>query len=89
MEIRHAVRENRLSDPNLVTSADCAAFIEPSDIWVWIEDDPVRAFAAGDTRNGWIWALLPTRAMKGAASAWRFCRLPVKPCATAATPARP
>jgi GNAT superfamily N-acetyltransferase len=57
MQIRHAVRENRLSDPDLVTSADCAAFIEHSDIWVWVEDDLILAFAAGDTRNGWIWAL--------------------------------
>jgi hypothetical protein len=52
MNIRHAVRENRLSDPNLVTAADCAAFIERSEIWVWEEDGAVQGFAAGD-------ALLP------------------------------
>jgi GNAT superfamily N-acetyltransferase len=57
MEIRHSVRENRLSDPNLVTAADCAAFIARSEIWVWEEDGAVQGFAAGDTRDGWIWAL--------------------------------
>jgi GNAT superfamily N-acetyltransferase len=57
MEIRHSVRENRLSDPNLVTGKDCAEFIERSEIWVWEEDGIVQAFAAGDIRDGWIWAL--------------------------------
>jgi GNAT superfamily N-acetyltransferase len=57
MEIRHSVRENRLSDPSLVTAADCADFIERSEIWVWEEDGAIQAFAAGDTRDGWIWAL--------------------------------
>jgi GNAT superfamily N-acetyltransferase len=57
MEIRQSVRENRLSDPNLVTAADCAAFIARSEIWVWEEDGAVQGFAAGDTRDGWIWAL--------------------------------
>jgi GNAT superfamily N-acetyltransferase len=57
MEIRHSVRENRLSDPNLVTAADCARFIERSEIWVWADEDTVLGFAAGDIRDGWIWAL--------------------------------
>jgi len=57
MEIRHSVRENRLSDPNLVTGKDCAEFIERSEIWVYEEDGIVQAFAAGDIRDGWIWAL--------------------------------
>jgi GNAT superfamily N-acetyltransferase len=57
MTIRHAVRENRLSDPNSVTAADCAAFIERSEIWVWEEDGLIIGFAAGDTRDGWVWAL--------------------------------
>src|SRR5438045_3476141 len=57
MEIRHSVRENRLSDPNLVTGKDCAEFIERSEMWVWEEDGIVQAFAAGDIRDGWIWAL--------------------------------
>jgi len=57
MTIRHAVRENRLSDPNSVTAADCAAFIERSEIWVWEEDGLILGFSAGDVRDGWIWAL--------------------------------
>jgi GNAT superfamily N-acetyltransferase len=57
MEIRHSVRENRLSNPNLVTGKDCAEFIERSEMWVWEEDGIVQAFAAGDIRDGWIWAL--------------------------------
>jgi GNAT superfamily N-acetyltransferase len=40
-----------------VTAADCDAFIERSEIWVWEEDGVVQGFAAGDTRDGWIWAL--------------------------------
>jgi GNAT superfamily N-acetyltransferase len=65
MEIRHSVRENRLSDPNLVTAADCAAFIERSEIWVWEEDGAVQGFAAGDTRDGWIWALFVAPGYEG------------------------
>jgi GNAT superfamily N-acetyltransferase len=57
MTIRHAVRENRLSAPNSVTAADCAAFIERSEIWVWEEDGLILGFSAGDVRDGWIWAL--------------------------------
>jgi len=57
MEIRHSVRENRLSNPNLVTADDCAEFIERSEIWVREEAGAVQAFAAGDVRDGWIWAL--------------------------------
>ena len=57
MEIRHSVRENRLSNPNLVTAEDCAEFIERSEIWVWEQEGAVQGFAAGDIRDGWIWAL--------------------------------
>jgi GNAT superfamily N-acetyltransferase len=57
MQIRHAVRENRLSDPNSVTAADCVAFMERSEFWVWEEDGVILGFAAGDPRNGWIFAL--------------------------------
>jgi GNAT superfamily N-acetyltransferase len=57
MEIRHAVFENRLSDPSVVTDAHCTAFIDRSEIWVWCEKGAVLGFSAGDTRDGWIWAL--------------------------------
>lgn len=65
MAIRHSVRENRLSDPNLVTAADCVAFIERSEMWVWEEDGVVQAFAAGDARNGWIFALFVAPGYEG------------------------
>jgi GNAT superfamily N-acetyltransferase len=57
MTIRHAVRENRLSDPNSVTAVDCAAFIDRSEIWVWVEEGLIQGFGAGDVRDGCIWAL--------------------------------
>jgi ribosomal protein S18 acetylase RimI-like enzyme len=57
MEIRLAVRENRLSDPRRVQPADCAWFIANSTIWVIECDGTVRAFAAGDPRDGNVWAL--------------------------------
>jgi hypothetical protein len=51
MAIRHAVRENQLSDPNSVIAADCAAFIDRSEIWVWVEEGLILGFAAGDMRD--------------------------------------
>jgi ribosomal protein S18 acetylase RimI-like enzyme len=65
MEIRHAVRENRLSDPNSVTAADCAAFIDRAELWVWVEDGVVQGCAAGDPRDGSIWALFIDPAHEG------------------------
>jgi len=65
MAIRHTVRENRLSDPNSVTGADCAAFIDRAEIWVWVEDGHIQGFAAGDPRDGTIWALFVEPAHEG------------------------
>jgi ribosomal protein S18 acetylase RimI-like enzyme len=65
MEIRHAVRENRLSNPNSVTAADCAAFIERAEFWVWIENGVIQGFAAGDPRDGSIFALFVDPAHEG------------------------
>jgi GNAT superfamily N-acetyltransferase len=57
-EIRDSVRENILSDPSRVTPADVAWFVENGPVWVWQEPDGVVAgFAAGDPRDGWVWAL--------------------------------
>ena len=55
--IRLAVTENPLIDPTRVTAADCAWFVDHSDIWVWDEDGTVRGFSAADPRDGSIWAL--------------------------------
>jgi GNAT superfamily N-acetyltransferase len=65
MEIRHAVRENRLWDPTSVTAADCAAFIDRAEMWVWVEGGHVQGFSAGDPRDGSIWALFVDPAHEG------------------------
>src|SRR4029453_18438839 len=57
MEIRFAVRENRLGDPSRVTDADYQWFSENPGIWVWEEDGRILGFSAADTRDGSIWAL--------------------------------
>ncbi|HEX3400515.1 MAG TPA: GNAT family N-acetyltransferase [Acetobacteraceae bacterium] len=65
MEIRHGVHENRLRDPASVTAADCAAFIDRAEIWVWVEDGQIRGFSARDPRDGSIWALFVDPADEG------------------------
>jgi hypothetical protein len=65
MEIRHAVRENRLSDPNSVTAADCSAFIDRAEIWVCVEHGTIQGFAAGDPRDGSIFDALSDPADEG------------------------
>jgi GNAT superfamily N-acetyltransferase len=57
MVIRRAVHENRMSDPNSITAADCAAEIDRAEIWVWEEDGDILGFASGDPRDGSIFAL--------------------------------
>jgi GNAT superfamily N-acetyltransferase len=57
MVIRESVRENRLSDPSVVPASDYAEFIAHSGIWVWEDQGRILGFSAGDTRNGWVWAL--------------------------------
>ena len=64
-EIRFAVRENRLSNPNLVTAADVAWFIDNPGIWLWDEDGKVKGFAAADARDGTVWALFIDPAHEG------------------------
>lgn len=57
MEIRFAVRENRLGDPSRVTDADYRWFNENPGIWLWEEDGRILGFSAADTRDGTIWSL--------------------------------
>jgi GNAT superfamily N-acetyltransferase len=57
VEIRAAVRGNRLSDPASVTPADIQWFIDNGPIWTWVEARLIRGFSAGDPRDGTIWAL--------------------------------
>lgn len=56
--VRHAVKENRLSNPALVTDADCAEFItERGKGWVCVVEDRIVGFAIADLRGRNIWAL--------------------------------
>ena len=59
LEIRDSAGDTRLSDPNAVSEAGAAWFIDAGALWVWQEADGlVTGFSAGDTRDGSIWALL-------------------------------
>ena len=64
-EIRSAVRENQLSDPNLVTAEDMAWFTDNPGIWVWEEEGHIGGFSASDTRDGTVWALFVDPAQEG------------------------
>lgn len=56
--VRNAVRENRLSDPGLVTDADCADFLTRRGRgWVCIRDGRVAGFAIVDLLEHNVWAL--------------------------------
>lgn len=57
IRIRGAVRENRLRDPASVTRADYDWFVEQGRIWLGEISGEVAGFAAGDPRDGTIWAL--------------------------------
>jgi len=63
--IRASVRENRLADPSRVTSADIVWFVNHGPIHVWQEADAVQGFAAGDPRDGSIWALFVDPSFEG------------------------
>lgn len=63
--IRASVRENRLLDPSSVTPADIAWFVDNGPIHVWQNADGVHGFAAGDPRDGSIWALFVDPSCEG------------------------
>jgi GNAT superfamily N-acetyltransferase len=65
VEIRAAVRENRLGDPSRVTLADYAWFTDNPGIWVWDEEGEIKGLAAADPRDGTIWALFIDPAHEG------------------------
>jgi GNAT superfamily N-acetyltransferase len=64
-EVRDAVRENRLSDPSLVTVADVYWHITNSPIHVWDDVGVIKGFSAGDPRDGSIFALFVDPAFEG------------------------
>ena len=56
--IRHSVKENILSDPNLVTDADCFEYItNRGKGWVCETNNLLVGFAIADLRENNIWAL--------------------------------
>lgn len=56
--VRNSVRENRLSDPALVSDADCAEFIHiRGKGWVCETGEKVIGFAIADLKEENIWAL--------------------------------
>jgi GNAT superfamily N-acetyltransferase len=65
VEIRGAVRENRLSDPSRVTAADVDWHIAHSPIHLWDKRGVIKGFSAGDPRDGSIFALFVDPAFEG------------------------
>jgi GNAT superfamily N-acetyltransferase len=56
--VRHSVRENTLSDPALVTDADCAVFLtQRGKGWVCEVEGQIVGFAIADLQENNIWAL--------------------------------
>lgn len=56
--VRNSVKENTLSDPNLVTDKDCEEFLfERGKGWVCEIDDKVVGFSIVDLAENNIWAL--------------------------------
>lgn len=56
--VRNAVKENTLSNPNLVTDADCALFItQRGKGWVCEIDHKIVGFSIADLVDDNIWAL--------------------------------
>ncbi len=56
--VRNVVRENTLSDPNLVTDKDCEEFLfERGKGWVCEIDDQIVGFSIVDLKENNIWAL--------------------------------
>ena len=56
--VRNAVKENMLSDPNLVTDRDCEDFINKRGKgWVCEIENRIVGFAIADLKDNNIWAL--------------------------------
>jgi len=65
VEIRAAVRENKLRDPARVTIEDICWFVDNPGIFVWMENAKVVGFSAADPRDGSIFALFMDEAYEG------------------------
>ena len=57
-EVRNSVKENVLSNPNLVTDSDCIEFLtQRGKGWVCEINDKIVGFAIADLQKNNIWAL--------------------------------
>ena len=57
-KVRNSVKENVLSDPNLVTDADCVNYItRRGKGWICEDDGKIVGFAIADLMENNIWAL--------------------------------
>jgi GNAT superfamily N-acetyltransferase len=65
IEIRAAVRENRLSDPLSIGAADYAPYVAAGRCWVWEAQGTVAGFAALDTGTASVWALFVAPEFEG------------------------
>ena len=64
--VRHSVRENTLSDPALVTDADCAEFLTVRGKgWVCEVEGQVVGFSIVDLKGRNIWALFLRPELEG------------------------
>ncbi|MET0572388.1 MAG: GNAT family N-acetyltransferase [Pedobacter agri] len=64
--VRHTVKENTLSNPALVTDADCEAFItQRGKGWVCEIDNQIVGFSIVDLKENNIWALFVRPEFKG------------------------
>jgi GNAT superfamily N-acetyltransferase len=64
--VRNAVKENTLSDPNLVTDKDCEEFITlRGKGWVAEENNQIIGFAIADLKENNIWALFLLPSFEG------------------------
>ena len=56
--VRNAVRENRLSNPSLITDTDYEVYLfSRGKGWVYVEDDLVVGFSIVDLKDNNVWAL--------------------------------
>ena len=65
VEIRAAVRENKLRDPSRVTLDDLLWFIANPGMFVWDEKGVIAGFSAADPRDGSIFALFMDQRFEG------------------------
>ena len=56
-DVRHGTAENRLSDPNLVTDAEVAWYMDNAIFLVSEDETDVQGFTCANHQTGYLWAL--------------------------------